>query len=185
MKQVKRAFALVLCVATVLSLCMAYASAGNVCKEEEIEGHMDATVTFYISTNSRWFNAKDSIKLTGTKKGTITHGTWTSGERSNDVYGYYHVNVYEKSGDDWNYVEKSSGNWKAESALSKTHTIKKLVNNKDYKIVVTPYTLDEIYELHKIRYSASCGLGKADMYWESQPTWTVSSTTSGVMTCSK
>ena len=50
----------------VLSLCMTFAGAANQCSEEDIKGDAKTTVTFYISTNSKWKLSKDSIKLTAT-----------------------------------------------------------------------------------------------------------------------
>ena len=180
MKQVKRTLAMLLCMAMVLSLCMVYAVAGNVCSEADIKGDANTTVTFYITTKDKWKLSKDSIKLTATK-GSLVYGTWSGGEKSDSTYGCYHVNVYKKSGGSWIKVKKSSFEWKNEESPK----IKKLERSTDYKIVIEPYSIEEIGDTHKIRYSCSNLGGCSDLYWDSVPTWTISSTSKGIMTCSK
>lgn len=199
MKQVKRAFALLLCVATVLSLCMVYASADNVCPVT-INGDVNTTVTFYVSTTSKWKFSKDKVTLDA-MAGKLTVPNWSSGNIETDAYGFYEVSWYKKSGDSWKKVK--SKDWDN----TETFSINGLKRNTEYKITVRPYTMDEIYEKHRFVYSASAwGLtifvvpfGGEDFYdelnkpdeknlkWDSDhlPQWTVLETSSGIMTCSK
>ena len=205
MKQVKRAFALLLCVATVLSLCMVYAGAVNQCSEGDIKGDTNATVTFYITTKNKWRLSGDKITLTATK-GTLHYHAYSTSDATGDSFGFYEVSWYKKSGNTWKYV--SSKVWDDTSECQ----IKNLKKNTEYQITVRPYTMDEIFEKHRIAYAtnAACPaffvVQKAsfgaipqegydnfckpqinDMYWDSEdfPTWTVSATSKGIMTCSK
>ena len=209
MKHMKRAFAMLMCVAMILSLCTMFASAANVCEAKDITGNADsnATVTFYVSTKSKWKFFKDSITLTATS-GKLIHPTWSSDTKA-DSYGFYEVSWYKKSGDNWKLVD--SKKWEDKETCSVTS----LKRSTEYKITVRPYTMDEIFSKHRLAYStnfgcivllpvqtiggglkldgmgletydnSTCKPTPDEFKWDTLPTWTVSSTSAGIMTCSK
>lgn len=205
MKQVKRVCAMLLCVATVLSLCMTFAVAANQCSETEIKGDVNNTATFYITTKNKWRLGGDKITLTATA-GLLHYDAYSASDVTGDVFGFYEVTWYKKSGNTWKYV--SSKTWDNTSECP----IKNLKKSTEYKITVRPYTIDEIYEKHRIAYANNalcpgfyviqkasfgaipqegydnfCKPQDGHMYWDSEsfPTWTVSATSKGIMTCSK
>ena len=151
----KRLLCLLLMCLMILSL---FPTAGAV-NESDIKGDGNTSVTFYVTTGKKW-KSSDYIKLEGTK-GILRAGTWsvngpTEDEmpQSDEMFGYYHVEVWKKSGDDWKYESKLSEDcWNDAS-----HTIKKLKKNTEYKINVSSYSMSEICNMHWIKYSEAFGV---------------------------
>ena len=137
-------------------------------KQSDIKGDGNNSVTFYVKTGNKW-KSWDYIKLDSTK-GILRAGTWTcdgtdedSMPQSDELYGYFHVKVWKKSGDDWQYESKSSEDcWNGSS-----HKIKKLQKNAEYKISIESYSMDEICNKHWMKYSASIAM----LFYNVGATW--------------
>ncbi len=151
MKQVKRAFALLLCVATVLSLCMVYAGATERRDKITGSGTPSESANFTVST----YEQKVKLKLTQTK-GTAT--MWTGDSRQE--YGRYTVTYTDKDG-------KS----KTTSFTGKNKTIT-LNANQAYKVSITAYSREDLGKC--IRYIIPRSHGVEDMFmeWSTAPQWT-------------
>ena len=113
------------------------------------------------------------------------------------------------AGDNWKLVY--SKKWEDKETCSVTS----LKRSTEYKITVRPYTMDEIFSKHRLAYStnfgcivllpvqtiggglkldgmgletydnSTCKPTPDEFKWDELPTWTVSSTSAGIMTCSK
>ncbi|MBR4545695.1 MAG: fibronectin type III domain-containing protein [Oscillibacter sp.] len=149
MKQIKRAFAMLMCVATVLSLCMTFAVAGNVCQEIKGTGKPDESVTFTVTTNGKW--GKNDLKITQTKGKANLY--WS--DRQPEEYGRYTV-TYKNS----NGKEKSKKLTGSEVKLD-------LKPNQTYTVTVTAYS----YDYYHVHIGAT---GGGFMNWKVAPEWKVS-----------
>ena len=160
---------LILCIASVFSLCIVPASAARVCEEGDIVGDGSGTFEFYVSVGSQWWKSNGSVKLSQ-KQGSLTRDAW-DGERTEDTYGLFHVYVYKKSNDQYEYV--TGYDWEGSSK-----TIPDLKKGASYKIKVVPATVDELADAHPVKYSAYIGLRQSHcgtMEWEKFPKWSISS----------
>ena len=171
MKQAKkRLLSLILCVAAVLSLFLTVAEASGAartCSEGEIIGDASGTYEFYVTTGKKWTR---EIKLSQTQA-KLTRDAWDDCERTEDTYGSYHIKVYKRNGDEYEFVKGYE--WE-----DKSQTISGFNSNSKYKIELVPYTIDEIADAHPVKYSAYRSFRKSNwgsMYWESYPQWSISS----------
>ena len=149
MKQVKRAFAMLMCVAMVLSLCTMFAGAANVCSEITGTGKPSESVTFTVETNSKWGN--NNLKLTQTKGKASLY--WS--DREPEVYGRYTV-TYKADG----AKEKSKSFTGSEVKLD-------LKPNKTYTVTVTAYSYESLHVLIGVT-------GGGFHSWSTAPVWKVS-----------
>ena len=151
MKQSKRAFALLLCVAMVLSMCMAFAGATE--KREKIigSGTPSESVTFTVST----YDQKVKLKLTQTK-GTAT--MWSGDSR--EEYGRYTVIYTDKN-----------GNSKTTSFTGKNKTIT-LNMNQAYKVSITAYSREDLGKCIRRIIPRTHGVEDMFIEWSKAPQWT-------------
>ena len=157
MKQVKRAFAALLCVATVLSLCMVYAGAGNVCQEIKGTGAPSSSVTFTVTTNSKW--GKNDLKITQTKGEAYN----TMCDNTYSAYGLYKVTYTNSDGKE--KTKYFTGD-KVKLDLKPSQT---------YTVTVRAYDKTSVYNFRSYNnhYGAKGGFDS----WVSEsdtPVWTVS-----------
>ena len=155
MKQVKRAFAMLLCIATILSLCMVYAVADNVCSEITGTGDPSSSVTFMVTTNSKW--GKNNLKITQTKGNAQM---WSGDEYK--TYGRYTVT----------YIN-SNGKEKNKSFTGESVTLD-LKPSQTYSVIVTAYSNTDLGRTIQRIIPRTGGVEDVFLNWKEAPTWKVS-----------
>ena len=145
---------MLLCIATILSLCMVYAVADNVCSEITGNGEPSSSVTFTVTTKSNWGSNDLSITQNKGKAWTNTMGS------QYDAYGLYKVTYTNKDG-----KEKTKYFTDDKVKLD-------LKPNQTYTVTVKAYDRTSINEVrsYDTHYLFKGGFGS----WKTAPTWKVS-----------